>query len=148
MAGEDDVGNLTEIVAFQIAGRRQHDIGKAHHGRPPRILDDDRFRLLESLDDAVRVLVVRELVAAGDVDELDVGIGEDLILVGQLLAGIKPGIHEGGDREDRLHRVLARREARHFRHLRGRLAVIGIVQAEGDAAAGLADFAEHGRKRE
>jgi len=39
-------GRTDQIVAFERSRRREDDICVAHHGRPPRLMDDNGFRLL------------------------------------------------------------------------------------------------------
>ena len=70
-----------DIVAFERGGRRQHDVGVARRRRPPRLVHDDRFRALPGAAQPVQVLMVVERVAAGPIDQPDVGIGCALAVI-------------------------------------------------------------------
>ena len=76
MHGEQKIiaRRAADIVALERRGRRQHDIGTARGRRPPAIVHDDGVGLLPGALQPVEVLMMMERVAAGPIDQLNVGI--------------------------------------------------------------------------
>ena len=64
-----------DVVALERGRRRQHDVGMARGRRPPWLVHDDGLRPLPGAAQPVGVLVMMERIAAGPVDQADIGIG-------------------------------------------------------------------------
>ena len=87
-----------DVVAFERGRRRQHDIGMARRRRPPWLVHDDRLRALPGAAQPVQILVVVERVAAGPIDQPDIGIGRALAVVVVARAGIEQAIRDARSR--------------------------------------------------
>ena len=74
----DDKGippRAADIVALERRRRRQHDVGVAGGRRPPRLVHNDGFGPLPGSAQPVEILMMMERIAAGPIDQPDVGIG-------------------------------------------------------------------------
>ncbi len=139
-------GRAADIVAFQCGRRRQHDIGMTRCWRPPAVVDDNGLRLLPGLAQAVEVLMMMEGIAAGPVDQADVGIASATAVEFIGAAGLRQHVGDAGHRNGAVGRIGWRRDFRP-RKIRARHAdAVERAMAESKAAAGQADSAEHGGK--
>ena len=62
------------VAAFQRRSRRQHNVGAARSRRPPAFVHHHGGRLVPDSREPIQVLMMVKRVAAGPVDEVDVGI--------------------------------------------------------------------------
>ena len=76
------------VIAFQRGGGRQHDVGPVGGGRPPAVLHDHGVHFLQRPDQFVEILLVRQEIVAGVVDQLDQWIGVAAAVVGECLARV------------------------------------------------------------
>src|SRR5262245_18459301 len=66
----------TGIVAFQRCRTRQYNVCTPCCWGPPRLMDDDGFRLLLGTQEAVQIFDFMEGIAAAPVDQPNVWIGQ------------------------------------------------------------------------
>src|SRR3546814_8418787 len=66
-----------DVVALHGGGDRQHYVGALRRRRPELLVHHDRVRLAPGALEFVQVLVVVIRVAAGPVDQMDVGRSEE-----------------------------------------------------------------------
>jgi hypothetical protein len=81
-----------DVVALERRGGRQHDIGVARGCGPPRLVHDDGLGLLPGAAELVGVLMMVEWIAAGPIDQLDVGIVAALAVEVVSTAGIEQAV--------------------------------------------------------
>ena len=98
-------GGAADVVAFERRRRRQHDVGVARRRRPPRLVHDDGLRPLPGAAQPVEILMVVERIAAGPIDQPDVGIGRALAVVVVALAGMEQAVGDARRRDRELRRV-------------------------------------------
>jgi hypothetical protein len=67
-------GRTTDVVALERGGRRQYDIRMPCRCRLPRLVHDDRFRSTPCAAQPVEILMMMKRIAAGPIDQTDVGI--------------------------------------------------------------------------
>ena len=142
------VGTAADILALQRHGRGQHEIGVARGRGPAQFMHHQRIDLRESAPQAIEILMMMERVAAGPVDQADVGIGQGLAVVAIRAAGIEQHVGDAGDRDEFGDGVAALRQRRQ-RHRIVAASVIGDrAERVGVAAARQADLpqrrGEHG----
>ena len=138
----------TDVVPLERRRRRKHEIGVPCHRRPVRFVHDQRVGPSQRAAQPVQVLVVMERIAAGPIDEADVGIRVVGAVVRERLAGMQQQIGDARHRNEIAHRVAAFRQRRQVQ-TRGRIADIAhrsITVAE--PAAGHADLPEQRCKRQ
>ena len=136
------VGVAADILALQRHRAGQHDIGVAGGRGPGELVDNKRVDTSEGLAQAVQVLMMMERVAAGPVDQLDLGIGPGLAVIAIGRTRVEQHVGDARDRDVVADRVPALREGRH-RHGIVAPAVIGDgAKPVAIAAAGQADLAE------
>ena len=75
------VGAAADILALQRHGRGQNEIGVARGRGPAQFMHHQRIDLRESAPQPVEILMMMERIAAGPVDQADVGIGQGLAVV-------------------------------------------------------------------
>ena len=141
-------GGGADVLAFQRRGAREDDVGVARGGGPGAFMHDDGVGAGEGAAEAGEVLVVVEGVAAGPVDQADVGVGEVLAVELEGLAGVQQHVGDAGAGDERLDGVAALRKRGD-----GRGDVAAAVMGEGaegvaEASAGAADLAEGGGERQ
>jgi hypothetical protein len=61
-----------QIVALKRGGRRQDDIGMARGGGPEAFGNDDKLRFLPGLNQAVGILMMGKVGAAGPPDKANI----------------------------------------------------------------------------
>ncbi len=133
-----------DILALQGDRRRQCDVGMARRRRPHRILHDHGVRPAEGATQPAEILVVVERVAAGPIDQPDVGVGQALAVVIELFAGVQQQVGDARHRDEVGDAVAAYRHGRQ-RYRERRFAGIGDgAQRVGETAALQPDLAEHG----
>ena len=136
-----------DVVALQRRGGRQHDVGMAGDGGPPRLLHHHRVGAVPAAQQAPEILVVMEGVSARPPDHAGVGQQQVAAIVLQDLARPFQQFGDAGD-GDIGAAGIADRHAADARHLMPRRAhAVHRAVAEGDALARLADAAQHGRQR-
>ena len=133
-----------EIVALQRRVGRQHDVAMARQRIPPCLVADRRLRPAPCADQAVQILVMVERIAAGPVDQPDIGEGHARAVVVDGPAGMQQHVGQARDGNGAADRVaaLGQRRPRHMlrRHADG----VDRAVAEAHPAAGKADLAQHG----
>src|SRR5690348_14232047 len=82
----------------------------AGHGRPERIVHDDRLRPRECAAQARDVLMVMEGIAAAPVDEPDVGIGQPAPVEVERLTRTEEHVRDARERDEVADRVAALRQ--------------------------------------
>ena len=109
-------------------------------------MHDDRVRPRKGLAQPVQILMVVERIAAGPIDQLDVGIGEPLAVEVERLARMQQHVGDARHRNEVGDAVALDRQCRK-RHGQWRLSGIGgRAQRIGKAAARQADLAEQRRQ--
>ena len=98
-------GRADHIVAFERGRGREDDIRVARHGRPPRLMDDNGFRLLPGPEQAVQVLMMMEDVAADPVDQANIRVGCPASIIVEFRVRIQQQVGNPGNRNDILNRV-------------------------------------------
>ncbi len=131
-----------DVVPLDEGRHREDDVGVAGGRRPERLVDDDRLGPLPGAGEAVEVLVVVERIAAGPVDEADVGIGVAIAVEVEGLPGLQEHVGDPRDRNERTDRVRALRQRRPGDRASRVADAVGAAVAEAEAAAGEADLAE------
>ena len=135
-------GRRADILALQGDRRRQDDVGVARGRGPRRLMHDDRVRTGKGAAQTAEILMMVERVAAGPVDQLDIGIGQALAVVVERFAGVQQHVGDARDRDEIGDAVAADRQGRQ-RHRERRFAGIrGRAQRIGKAAARQPDLAE------
>ena len=139
---------VADIVALQAGRRRQHDVGHARGRRPDLLVEHDRLGLLPRQHQAVEVLVMVEWIAARPVDQLDVRIGEDVAVVGDLAARVEQHVGDPRDWNEIRHRVRALRQGRARIARTAAAHQVHRSVADAEAAPRQADLPQHASERD
>ena len=115
---------------------------------PPAFMHDHGFRARPGAAQAIDVLMVVERVAAGPVDQPDIGIGPALAVEIVGSAGVEQHVGDARDRNEVADRILALRQRRPAYLRGGESDAVDRSVAEAEAAARQADLAEHGGERD
>ena len=73
-------GRRADIIAFQRRRTGEHNVRTPRCWGPPRLVDDDGFRLLPGTQEAVEILDFVEGIATAPVDQPDVWIGQPVAI--------------------------------------------------------------------
>ena len=138
------VGVAPDILALQGHGARQHEVGMPCRRRPGQLVNDQRVDLPEGPPQASEILMMMERVAAGPIDQADIGISPRLPVVAIGGAGLQQHVRDAGDGDEVGDAVAALRQ-RGYRHGAVAAAVIADrPQGVAVAAARQADLTQCG----
>ena len=136
-----------DIFPLQRSGDRQNDIGKFGLRGPELFMNDHRFRPPPGFTQAVNILMMMKRVAAGPVDEADVGIAQMLAVKLVCLARMQQHIGKARHRNHLVYRVLSGGKARAGKGLTRRPRQIGAGVAKPQAAARRTDLPQQRSER-
>src|SRR5882724_747148 len=102
------------IIAFQRRCTGEHNVRTPRRGGPPRLVDDDGFRLLPCTQEAVQILDFVEGIATAPVDQPDVWIGQPATIKIKGGTRIQQHIAAPRRRDIRLHRIGTDRQVRYW----------------------------------
>jgi hypothetical protein len=132
----------TDVVALKRSGRRQHDVGMPRGRSPPGLVHHDGVGFRPGAAELVGVLVMMKRIAAGPVDQFDVGIGAALAVEIVRRARVAAGNRRCAPPDGDVDRILDASIAGAANDSGGIADAGAGAIAESEAAARQADLAE------